>query len=98
MNEEQIDLEVAAFAIQVEVADRQATGRSTSDLLPTWCQYSLAAYSSEQLLESVHRHVKALTEADNGGELGVFDHHLQMLNFVADEIERRIQAHEAKHE
>lgn len=91
MDDEMIELQVASFSLELEIAERRAAGLPADGLTAEWCHLALVEYSSEQLLESVHRHVKSLTEAENEGALGVFDHHLTMLNLVADEIERRLE-------
>jgi hypothetical protein len=93
----QEDLLVETFLAEIEVQEEMQAGEICATTVARWQQLEICGYSSEQLLESVHRHVKGLTDAEINGELGVFDHHLQMLNLVADELERRLQGSEAEH-
>jgi len=85
-----IDIAVEAFAAEINLAEKQAEGETDPELVDQWYVLSLYAYSGHQLLEALHRHVRGLVETGS-------EYHLQLLKFVAEEIERRRQQAEAEY-
>jgi len=76
-----IDLEVETFAAEIDLAEKAAEGETDPELVAKWYRLTLCGYTGHQLLEAMHRHVTGL-------QAGI-EYHLQLLGFVADEIERR---------
>lgn len=83
-----IDLQVETFAAEIDLDELDRQGEVDMRVVDHWSQLKMRGYDSDQLLDSVYRHVKGL---QSGNEL-VLVHHLTQLNMIADEIEsRRIQ-------
>ena len=87
------DLEVAKFATEIELDEKLQEGEDVEDYVDLLYRLQLCDYSADELLHSVHRHVKALVIRNRQKN----NHHLQMLNRVSDEIQRRLLL-ETQHE
>ena len=77
------DLLVAIFAAEIQMAEEMAEGNVQPETLEDWCRLEIRDYDANQLLESVHRHVKGLSVYK------LRKYHIAMLNLIADEIEFR---------
>lgn len=87
----EIDAMCAQFAAALDIFDAVNRGDFSAETIKSWYEITIREYTAEELLLSMSRHVKALAEADANQHHQLFTFHMEKLEAICDEIERRLQ-------